>query len=230
MPVSTGIFKQEAIEFIKTKFNSDHNVLDIGAGCGTYSQLLKSHLPRMDAIEIFEPYVEAYNLKEQYNNLYVKDAVDFQFEFYNLIIVGDVLEHIDESRGIEFIKRIYNKCDDLVVSVPFHAPQGEHYGNIYETHLQAELSHAAFMEKYDGFRPLCVRYDFGVYIKDDKINANLPIILEEETLGTIFPELQYTFKLDLQRCFPSTKIVTYKGTDSLECVDIIRESMMTVDY
>ena len=86
------------------------------------------------------------------------------------------------------------------------------------------------MEKYNGFRPLCVRYDFGVYIKDNEINANLPIILEEETLGTIFPELQYTFKLDLQRCFPSTKIITYKGTDSLECVDIIRESMMTVDY
>ena len=93
MPVSTGIFKPEAIEFIKNKFNSDHNVLDIGAGCGTYSQLLKSHLPRMDAIEIFEPYVEAYNLKEQYNSY---------ISIYNFIIHNDrreiVRRYLEKNR------------------------------------------------------------------------------------------------------------------------------------
>ena len=75
MPVSTGIFKPEAIEFIKNKFNSDHNVLDIGAGCGTYSQLLKSHLPRMDAIEIFMVIYMKHTYRQNYHMLHLWKSI-----------------------------------------------------------------------------------------------------------------------------------------------------------
>ena len=38
--------------------------------------------------------------------------------------MGDVLEHIEEEQGIELIKKLYTKCDELVVAIPFNAPQG----------------------------------------------------------------------------------------------------------
>jgi len=211
MPVSTHIFKNEAVEFVKSKFHKYNDILDIGAGCGTYSKLLRDSISRMDAVEVFEPYVKDYGLRDLYRNVFVTNAIEFDFSFYNLIIAGDVLEHIDEEAGIEFISRIYSKCDDTLISVPFHAPQGEHFGNIYETHLQPDLSHNNFMEKYVGFKPLCLRYDFGVYVKDDERNSKLPIILEEETLGTIVPEYATTFKPYIQESFPDTEIITYSG-------------------
>jgi bifunctional DNA-binding transcriptional regulator/antitoxin component of YhaV-PrlF toxin-antitoxin module len=68
--------------------------------------------------------------------------------------MGDVLEHIEEGEGIEIIKKLYSKCDELVIAIPFNAPQGEWGGNIYETHLQPKLTHEDFLLKYEGFKPL----------------------------------------------------------------------------
>jgi hypothetical protein len=53
----------------------------------------------------------------------------------------------------------------LVVAIPFNAPQGVWGGNIYETHLQPKLTHEDFLQKYEGFKPLEYRNDYGVYIK-----------------------------------------------------------------
>ena len=59
--------------------------------------------------------------------------------------------------------QIFN--NELVIAIPFNAPQGIWGGNIYETHLQPELTHESFLEKYVGFKPLEYRNDYGVYIK-----------------------------------------------------------------
>ena len=79
--------------------------------------------------------------------------------------MGDILEHLEEVVAIELIKKIYPKCDELVIAIPYNAPQGEWGGNIYETHLQPKLTHESFMDKYEGFVPLQYRNDYGVYIK-----------------------------------------------------------------
>ena len=63
-------------------------------GLGTYSDLLRSLGYRMDAVEIYSPYIDKYGLRAKYDNVYCKDILEFDFSQYDFIILGDVLEHI----------------------------------------------------------------------------------------------------------------------------------------
>lgn len=175
MPFSTPIFKQETFDFLINKFGPSITILDLGAGCGTYSSLLKDKFPQMDAVEIYKPYIEQYDLKNKYNNVYNENALNFEFDYYDVIILGDILEHIDEKEGIELIEKLYEKCNELIIGIPFNSEQGIHFDNIYEIHLQAELTNESFLEKYKGFRPLALRYDYGIYIKNNKSNQKIPV-------------------------------------------------------
>jgi hypothetical protein len=166
MPFSTSVYKEETVEHLKSKFGSDSTILDVGAGAGYYSKHLREFFPNMDAVEIFERYITDYNLKLKYNNVWVSDILKFEFDRYDIILMGDVLEHIEESQGIELVQRLYPKCQELVIGIPFNAEQGPWGGNIYEIHLQHTLTHESFMEKYNGFKPLGYRFDYGVYVKD----------------------------------------------------------------
>jgi tRNA1(Val) A37 N6-methylase TrmN6 len=173
MPFSTPIFKQETFDFLTNKFGPSTTILDLGAGCGTYSDLLKSKFTNMDAVEIHQPYIDQYDLKNKYNNVYNENALNFEFDYYDIIILGDILEHIDEREGIELIEKLYKKCNELIIGIPFNSEQGVHFDNIYEIHLQAELTNESFLEKYKGFRPLALRYDYGIYIKNNKSTNNI---------------------------------------------------------
>ena len=173
MPFSTPIFKQETFDFLTNKFGPSTTILDLGAGCGTYSDLLKSKFTNMDAVEIHQPYIDQYDLKNKYNNVYNENALNFEFDYYDIIILGDILEHIDEREGIELIEKLYKKCNELIIGIPFNSEQGVHFDNIYEIHLQAELTNESFLEKYKGFRPLALRYDYGIYIKNNKSNQKV---------------------------------------------------------
>ena len=94
MPFSTPVFKKETIDHLVNKFDSSSTILDVGPGCGTYSKLLKDVFYNMDAVEIFEPYIEKYKLNELYNNVWNENILTFDFDYYNIILMGDVLEHI----------------------------------------------------------------------------------------------------------------------------------------
>ena len=165
MPFSTPVFKIETVNHLKEKFDSTSTILDVGPGAGYYSNQLREFFPKMYGIEIFEPYIQNYNLTNKYEDVWVGNILDYDFEWYDIILLGDVLEHIDEVEAINLVKRIYNKCGEMVIAIPFNAPQGTWGGNVYETHLQPTLTHETFMEKYEGFRPLEYRNDYGVYVK-----------------------------------------------------------------
>ncbi len=203
MPHSTNIFKQEIVDFVKNKFNKTSTVLDIGAGSGTYADFFRDHFYGMDGIEIFEPYVDQFALREKYKNLFIQDATTFDFNYYDLIIVGDILEHIEESEGIKFIERIYEKCNDLIIGIPFNSEQGVYYDNKYEIHLQPNLTNESFLEKYKGFRPLCIRYDYGIYIKDNQSNKQLDIFLDSTQLD--FENVKQQLENQYQDC----KVISY---------------------
>ena len=71
MPYSTPVFKNETIDYLVNKFDPSSTILDVGAGAGYYSKLLKGIFPNMDAIEIFEPAKDALYLLEN-NGIRVK--------------------------------------------------------------------------------------------------------------------------------------------------------------
>jgi hypothetical protein len=185
MPRSTGFFKNETIEYIVKNFSKSSKILDVGAGIGTYSDLLRPlGFINIDCVEIFEQYVVDYKLNEKYNSVFIGDITELNINFgdYDLIIFGDVLEHIE----LESAKNLLSKLSkqNLIVAVPFESEQGPHFGNSYEIHLQPDLTLENFFDRFDGFYPFCLRFDYGVFIRDN--SSVIHIETEQSPLPTNF--------------------------------------------
>ena len=138
--------------------------LDVGACDGVWYDLLKNHLA-MDAIEIYEPNIITHDLKKKYVNVYNADIRGFNYRKYNLIIFGDVIEHMSVDDAQAVLAYAYNRADEIIVAVPFLYKQGAIYGNIYERHIQDDLTHGIFMKRYPGFVPLYLFDSYGYYRK-----------------------------------------------------------------
>ena len=189
MPFSTNVYKKETLNFIKNKFNRTSTVLDIGAGAGVYADHLRDYFYKMDAVEGFEPYVERYGLREKYANVFIENILDFDFSYYDLIIFGDVLEHIEEEAGIKLVEKLYDKCNDLIIAIPYNSEQEAHFDNDLEIHKQTELTQESFLAKYKGFKALATRYDYGVFVKDNEANKNIVPIIEGPRKDTVKSDL-----------------------------------------
>lgn len=167
MGISTKYFKEETKKYIIQNYNPNVSILDIGAGSGTYYNLLNFYgYNNIDAVEVFEPYIERFNLRKKYNQVYFGDIteLDIDFEKYDLVILGDVFEHIEKEKADKLIQKIYKQ--NIILSIPFQSPQGAINDNIYEIHLQDNLRFVDFLEENKIFNPLCVRFDYGVFINN----------------------------------------------------------------
>jgi hypothetical protein len=155
MPVSSPLCKRKMINWIIEYIPKDAKILDIGPGCGTYSDILTSlSYNHIDAVEIYEPYITKYNLGSKYNEVYNCDINDFNFMpfEYDFVILGDVLEHMTRETGQRLIKSLQERhVKYIIVSVPFANTQGTYDGNVYETHLQNDLNAETFTQYYPGF-------------------------------------------------------------------------------
>jgi 2-polyprenyl-3-methyl-5-hydroxy-6-metoxy-1,4-benzoquinol methylase len=129
-------------------------VVDIGAGSGTYARLMrgsKCAVPvwvdgiarqvqrdHWTAIEAWEPYVDEYGLGELYDTLIIADVRHLNWLTFqaDLVIAGDVLEHMAREDAKTVLRRIRQGAANLIVSIPvLHLPQGAVNGNPYERHL-----------------------------------------------------------------------------------------------
>jgi SAM-dependent methyltransferase len=147
MPGSWGYFKHQIKEYLTKNFSSDDTVLDIGCGQGDYYEMLKDHFKKIDAVEIWEPYIEEFKLKEKYQNLFNIDIMDFDFDYYDIIIMGDILEHLSRENAVKLLNKLIHKCKQLIVVVPYLLPQETVFGNVYEKHLQPDIDDR-IMETY----------------------------------------------------------------------------------
>lgn len=151
--------KDEVRDYLVDRFPNGSTALDVGACDGIWWKLLGQHFV-MDAIEIFEPNIESYKLREKYREVFNANAIGFEFEHYDLIIFGDVLEHMtveDAQKCLEYAKP---RCQEIIIAVPYRFKQGPFNGNVYEKHIQDDLTHELFMERYPGFERFV---DFGNY-------------------------------------------------------------------
>lgn len=161
--------KQEVCEWIRKRFPADSKVLDVGAGDGKMYKLLPEYM-NMDACDIWPP--NAVNLEKFYKNVFVSDIADLAYKDYDLILFCDVIEHMDVAKAQAVLEYAKLHCKDMIIAVPFKYPQGELYGNKYETHLQPDLTPALFDERYPGFEPVWKQANYCYYHLAEVKNVN----------------------------------------------------------
>lgn len=168
MPTSYLDFKKEIKDYIYRRYNKDIKILDVGPGEGTYYNLLPDY-KNMDCVEIYEPYVNQFNLKEKYKNVFVSNILDFDFEYYDVIIMGDILEHIETEKAVELINKLIKKCDDIIISVPYLADFNYLYDdepNKNELYLQVDLTEDVMGKRYTMLKRLWSNDRIGVFVKE----------------------------------------------------------------
>jgi SAM-dependent methyltransferase len=115
-------------------------VVDVGAGGGGWRLFLGPHLPnsRWTAVEIWEPYVDRFMLRSHYQEVIVADVRDLDpFPAADLVIFGDVLEHMPAGDAVTVWDRARAAAGHLVIGIPVRPyPQGESQGNPWEAHVE----------------------------------------------------------------------------------------------
>lgn len=154
--------KAEAVIWAKTEFDKGSTCLDVGACDGLWQKVLGDHFV-MDAVE---PYTPNANRLAGYRTIYNMEVQDLKYEWYDLIIFGDVIEHMTVADAQEVLRYAYMRCKDMIVAVPFMYEQGIINGNKYEVHIQSDLTRVNFLERYKGFKPLVEFGDYAYYHKE----------------------------------------------------------------
>ncbi len=137
MPKSSRQGKDVALKWYEQL--KPKTVVDVGPGIGTYSILMRpAHRAHWVGVEVWEPYVNQFSLNDLYDEIVVADAryVDPATYESDLVIAGDIIEHMDKDDGKGLIASIKKRTKNFFVSIPIrHYPQGPWQGNPYEEHV-----------------------------------------------------------------------------------------------
>ena len=127
-------------------------ILDVGAGSGTYADLLKKNgytRASIDAVEVWEPYIKEFNLDSKYRRVYQTDIRDFDRYNHDLVIFGDILEHMSTEDALKVWDTASKYCAYAVISIPIiHYHQGEINNNPYEIHVKDDWSHEEVLQTF----------------------------------------------------------------------------------
>jgi len=129
------------------------SIMDVGPGAGKYGLLAKEVLPnvQLSCIEVWEPYFEEFNLKDIYGVAYCMDVRDRKDFKYDLVILGDVLEHMTVEESVALWELIKTQAKAAMISIPIvHFPQGHEHGNPYEEHIVDNWTHDNVMSTFSG--------------------------------------------------------------------------------
>jgi hypothetical protein len=152
-------------------------ILDVGPGLGTYANLLRGITPgaTWSCVEVFEPYVEMFSLRQKYDIVYICDVRYFAWpQQYDIVILGDVLEHLrlEDAQAVWASARAHAR--NLVLSIPIvEYPQGISHDNVHETHLHT-WSHELVVNLLPGIS-CWERYShLGVYLARGALALTCP--------------------------------------------------------
>ena len=157
--------KREIKGYLESRFNKSESILDVGSGEGTYYELLKDYFRNIDGVEVFKRNIEEYGLEGKYRKIYNEDIRRFRYDYYDIIIFGDVIEHLEIKEAQEVLEYAYNRCKEMIVAVPYMYEQGEVDGNVYEIHKQADLTEENVLERYPMLEYLYGNEYYGYYRK-----------------------------------------------------------------
>jgi trans-aconitate methyltransferase len=143
MPESDPAVRYPALDFIKQNKQSG-NILDLGVGSGFYGRALHEIYPNIDiyGIEIWKNYI-GLNQTAHYKHIYIDNILSFDYnkikdKNIELVIAGDVMEHLFKSDALNLFALLKTYFKWIVVTIPITVvEQGPDniYGNVHETHL-----------------------------------------------------------------------------------------------
>ena len=135
----------------KIKEINPKTVLDVGAGDAIYADLIRAFVPnvKIDGVEIWEPYFEMFGLTQKYTRMLNADIRILKEYDYDIVIFGDVLEHMPKEDAIEVWDRAAKQARWGIITIPIiHNPQEASYGNPYEVHIKDDWSVEEVLESF----------------------------------------------------------------------------------
>lgn len=167
MPYSSTELKEKMLAWYKQI--KPETTVDIGPGCGTYSDLMRPHHEcHWKAVEAWGPYVTQFGLWDKYNHVVVSDIRHCDLMSVHccpeLVIIGDCIEHMDKEEALYLIERLKQWADNVLISIPLgESPQESSEGNWFEIH-RATWSHQEMKDVLsDGLKDEAEGDVLGVY-------------------------------------------------------------------
>lgn len=160
MPYSKPKGKDVIIEWIKQKTDIVR-ILDVGCGAGTYPILLKQENNLLInaewwGIEAWSEYIERFNLHTLYNHIVNDDARKInwgELPDFDLVIFGDVLEHMSKEDAQQLVNNAILKSKYVVISIPVHhSPQGAWEGNPFEIHVKDDWTQEEVLSSFPNIK------------------------------------------------------------------------------
>lgn len=154
MPYSDSSFDKKVEKFIANyKFRK---YLDIGPGAGKYGKIIRKIHPKaeIEAIEVDKSYIKQFHLKDLYDKVhhsavekYFKDKYTYTTE---LAIIGDCIEHLKKSEGIDLLNFLVYRTNYIIVVFPAKYIQFPLEGHERETHISIWTKHdfVSFDQKF----------------------------------------------------------------------------------
>lgn len=150
MPTSTWVHISTVADEIYKQ--QPKTILDIGIGFGRWGLIARETLDvikgkifeeswqtRIDGVEIYEKYITDLQ-RILYNDIFITDVRNFvknEKFFYDMIIAGDVIEHLPKKEALSIIAKLRTCCKVLIIGIPLgdKYKQGTVAGNTHEAHL-----------------------------------------------------------------------------------------------
>jgi uncharacterized protein (DUF433 family) len=144
-------------------------ILDVGAGAGVYAEMLKPLLPdtHITAYEAWEPYIYQFQLLKKYDAVSLGDVREALHFNYDLVILGDIVEHMPEADAKALWHFISKEAKAAIISIPIiHYPQGAENGNPYEIHVEEDWNTERILEAFPGITNYKEFPIVGVYVAE----------------------------------------------------------------
>lgn len=143
-------------------------ILDVGAGSGTYQhEIVKSGYTRasIDAVEVWQPYIEEFELEKKYRNVFKTDVREWDNFNYDLVIFGDILEHMTKEDALAVWDKVSKQARYAIISIPIiHYHQGAINNNPYEEHVKDDWSDKEVRESFPFITDYWVGEVVGSYL------------------------------------------------------------------
>jgi len=179
------------------------SVLDVGVGNGKVGFLARDLLDvmlgeryrkedrrvRIDGIEIFPDYIQEHQ-KSIYDHIFIGDAFEVidTLDNYDLIVLGDVLEHFEKEKAWQFLDKCFLHCSrNIILNIPLGKgwTQPAIYGNPHETHRSwwetKEFEHLTTESALFEFPDLGY---YGCFLLDKNDFIHHPVRTRADTLYT----------------------------------------------